>query len=105
MRSFKIELKPNKTQSVLFVKSAGTARFAFNRKLGELSESYKRAKNLQYFAAWMLDLVGSAPSNQPTESSSESYACGDERLQFLQEQCSSVKQEFKSANLDLPTFA
>ena len=63
------------------------------------------AKNLQYFAAWMLDLVGSAPANQPTESSSGSYACGDERLQFLQEQCSSVKQEFKSANLGLPTFA
>ena len=44
LRSFKIELKLNKTQSVLCAKSAGTSRFAFNRKLKELSESYKRAK-------------------------------------------------------------
>lgn len=45
------------------------------------------AKNLQFFAEWMLELnTGSSP---------EINACGDERLQFLQEQCSSMKQEFK----------
>ena len=31
-----------------------------------------------------------------TVGSTGSYACGDERLQFLIEQCSSQKQEFKS---------
>ena len=44
LRSYRIELKPNKTQRVLCAKSAGTARFAFNNKLRELSESYERAK-------------------------------------------------------------
>lgn len=63
------------------------------------------AKNLQFFGAWLLDLVGSAPTKPPTESAFGSYACGDERLQFLTEQCSSMKQEFKSANLGLPSFA
>jgi putative transposase len=44
LRSYRIELKPNKTQRVLCAKSAGTARYAFNNKLRELSESYERAK-------------------------------------------------------------
>jgi putative transposase len=45
------------------------------------------AKNLQFFAEWMLEInTGSSP---------EINACGDERLQFLREQCSSEKQEFK----------
>jgi putative transposase len=48
------------------------------------------AKNLQFFGAWLLDLT------ENTESSSEINACGDERLQFLIEQCSSMKQEFES---------
>ena len=63
------------------------------------------AKNLQFFAGWLLDLVGSTPTKPPSGSSPRSYACGDERLQFLTEQCSSMKQEFKSANLGLPSFA
>ena len=71
-------------------------------------------KNLQFFGEWLLDLVGSA-STLPTRSlgtaeptgsfSPESDACRDERLQFLIEQCSSVKQEFKSAFLGMPSFA
>ena len=32
-RSFKIELKLNKTQKVLCARSAGTSRFAYNWKL------------------------------------------------------------------------
>lgn len=47
------------------------------------------AKNLQFFGAWLLDLI------ENTGSSPEINACGDERLQFLIEQCSSMKQEFK----------
>jgi putative transposase len=51
------------------------------------------AKNLQYFGLWLIDkhLV----ERPTTVSSTGSYACGDERLQFLTEQCSSVKQEFR----------
>ncbi len=63
------------------------------------------AKNLQFFGAWLLDLVGSAPTKPPIGSSPRSNACGDERLQFFIEQCSSAKQEFKSANSGLPRFA
>ena len=63
------------------------------------------AKNLQFFGAWLLDLVGSAPTKPPTGSPPESHACGDERLQFLTEQCSSMKQEFKSQNSCLHSFA
>jgi putative transposase len=50
------------------------------------------AKNLQYFGLWLIDkhLV----EGPTTVSSTGSYACGDERLQFLTEQCSSIKQEF-----------
>lgn len=52
------------------------------------------AKNLQYYGLWMIDKhLEETPT---TVSSTESYACGDERLQFLIEQCSSMKQEFKS---------
>ncbi len=71
------------------------------------------AKNLRFFGAWLLDLVGSAPTKpveslgpaEYTGSSPGINACGDERLQFLAEQCSSVKQEFKSANSGLSRFA
>jgi len=52
------------------------------------------AKNLQYYGLWMIDKHLSESST--TVSSTGSYACGDERLQFLIEQCSSMKQEFKS---------
>ncbi len=53
------------------------------------------ARNLQFYGLWLIDKhFGENPT---TESSSESYACGDERLQFCEEQCSSVKQEFKTA--------
>ena len=51
------------------------------------------ALNLKYLGDWMLDFVGLKPAT--TVSSTESNACGDERLQFLLEQCSSMKQEFK----------
>ena len=52
------------------------------------------AKNLQYYALWLMDKhLGVNPT---TESSSGSNACGDERLQFCEEQCSSMKQEFKT---------
>jgi len=71
------------------------------------------AKNLQFFGAWLLDLAGSAPANparslgltEPSGSSPRSNACGDERLQFLTEQCSSMKQEFKSQNSAMHSFA
>ena len=43
--------------------------------------------------------------SQSSVSSTQSYACGDERLQFLTEQCSSAKQEFKSQNHALHSFA
>ena len=52
------------------------------------------AKNLQYYALWLMDKHLDA--NPTRLSSSQSYACGDERLQFLTEQCSSTKQEFKA---------
>ena len=52
------------------------------------------AKNLQYYGLWMIDKHLEATPT--TVSSTGSYACGDERLQFLIEQCSSMKQEFKS---------
>ena len=48
--------------------------------------------NLKFFAEWLIDL----DANPTRLSSSQSYACGDERLQFLTEQCSSMKQEFKA---------
>ena len=62
-------------------------------------------KNLQFFGAWLLDLVGSAPTEPPSGSSPRSNACGDERLQFFTERCSSMKQEFKSQNHALHSFA
>lgn len=51
------------------------------------------AKNLQYFGLWLINKHLTERST--TASSTGSYACGDERLQFLTEQCSSLKQEFK----------
>lgn len=61
------------------------------------------AKNLQFFGFWMIDKH--LDVNPTTVSSTGSYACGDERLQFLTEQCSSMKQEFKSQNSTLSSFA
>lgn len=59
-----------------------------------LDRDVNAAKNLQYYALWLMDKhIG---ESQSTVSSTESYACGDERLQFLTEQCSSTKQEFKA---------
>lgn len=52
------------------------------------------ATNLQYLGRWMVDKH--LDVDPTTVSSTESYACGDERLQFLTDQCSSMKQEFKS---------
>ena len=60
------------------------------------------AKNLQYYALWLMDkhspsgkYITSLARGESSVSSTQSYACGDERLQFLTEQCSSLKQEFK----------
>jgi len=151
IHSYRIELKLNKTQGVLCAKGAGTARFAYNWKLGKLIEAYETAKveqgldkpkcnfgtaidwhkelslserewtcrgcgthhdrdvnaakNLQFFGAWLLDLVGSAPTKPNIGSSPRINACGDERLQFCEEQCSSMKQEFKSQNHASHSFA
>ena len=64
------------------------------------------AKNLQYYALWLMDKhIGESQSRL---SSSQSYACGDERLQFCEEQCSFVKQEFNAIHMsvsDEPSFA
>ena len=68
-----------------------------------LDRDVNAAKNLQFFGLWMIDKH--SPSGESTVSSTESNACGDERLQFLTEQCSSMKQEFKSQNHALHSFA
>jgi putative transposase len=68
-----------------------------------LDRDVNAAKNLQFLGLWMIDKhIG---ESQSTVSSTGSYACGDERLQFLTEQCSSMKQEFKSQNHALHSFA
>ena len=68
-----------------------------------LDRDVNAAKNLQFFGLWMIDKhIG---ESQSSVSSTQSYACGDERLQFLTEQCSSMKQEFKSQNSCLHSFA
>jgi len=54
-------------------------------------------KNLQFFGLWLIDKH--LDENSTTVSSTESYACGDDRLQFLIEQCSSMKQEIISTKL------
>ncbi|MCK9428396.1 MAG: transposase [Candidatus Omnitrophica bacterium] len=64
-----------------------------------LDRDVNAAKNLQYLGLWMVDKH--SPSGESSVSSTQSYACGDERLQFLLEQCSSMKQEFKSQNQTL----
>jgi len=65
-----------------------------------LDRDVNAAKNLQYLGLWMIDKhIG---ESQSTVSSTGSYACGDERLQFLTEQCSSMKQEFKLQNQGPP---
>ena len=68
-----------------------------------LDRDVNAAKNLQFFGLWMIGKHLSESST--TMSSTESNACGDERLQFLIEQCSSMKQEFKSQNNALHSFA
>lgn len=68
-----------------------------------LDRDVNAAKNLQYLGLWMIDKH--LDVNPTRLSSSQSYACGDERLQFLTEQCSSMKQEFKSQNSCLYSFA
>ena len=68
-----------------------------------LDRDVNAAKNLQYLGLWMIDKH--SPSGESSVSSTQSYACGDERLQFLLEQCSSMKQEFKSQNNVLHSFA
>jgi putative transposase len=49
------------------------------------------AMNLKYYGLWLLGI-------ENTVSSTGINASGDERLQFLTEQCSSVKLEFKKQN-------
>jgi len=58
----------------------------------EHDRDFNASKNLQYFGQWLLEPVKKLEKN--TEGYSEINACGDERLQFLREQCSSTKQEF-----------
>jgi len=53
----------------------------------EHDRDFNAAQNLKYFGYWLLN-------KENTEGYSEIYACGDERFQFLTEQCSSMKQEF-----------
>ena len=68
-----------------------------------LDRDVNAAKNLQFLGLWMIDKhIG---ESQSTVSSTGSNACGDERLQFLIEQCSSMKQEFESQNHALRSFA
>lgn len=67
-----------------------------------LDRDVNAAKNLQFLGLWMIDKH--SPSGESRLSSSQSYACGDERLQFLTEQCSSMKREFKSQNSALHSF-
>ena len=61
-----------------------------------LDRDVNAAKNLQYYALWLMDKH--SPSGESTVSSTGSCACGDERLQFLTEQCLSMKQEFKTTH-------
>lgn len=49
------------------------------------------ARNLRFYGNWLV--------SQSTEGSSESYACGGERLQFCEEQCSPTKQEFLKSKI------
>lgn len=56
---------------------------------------FNAAKNLQFYGTWLL------AEEKNTEGCSEIQACGDERLQFLTEQCSSMKQEFLNSNSKL----
>lgn len=56
------------------------------------------AKNLQFYGLWLIDKHMDV--NPSTVTSTGSNACGDERIQFLTEQCSSMKQEIKSQNYD-----
>jgi IS605 OrfB family transposase len=58
------------------------------------------ALNLKYFGEYVLDLSVSST----TVSSTGCNACGGERFQFLTEQCSSMKQEFKSIKLAHASF-
>jgi len=55
---------------------------------------FNAAKNLQFYGYWL--------NSQSTEGSSESYACGGDRLQFLKEQCSPIKQEIKDGKTKKP---
>jgi transposase len=60
------------------------------------------AINLQHLGLWMIDKH--LDVDPTTVSSTECNACGGERFQFLTEQCSSMKQEFKSQNLANASF-
>ena len=55
---------------------------------------FNASQNLKYFGEWLLGI-------ENTVSYTGINASGDERLQFLTEQCSSMKLEFESKNLDL----
>jgi putative transposase len=55
----------------------------------EHDRDFNASKNLKFFGLWLLDL-------QNTVSYTGINAGGDERLQFFQEQCSSMKSEFES---------
>lgn len=57
---------------------------------------FNASRNLKFFGCWLLNIKN-------TVSYTGINASGDERLQFLQEQCSSMKLEFKS-KLNLYSF-
>lgn len=57
---------------------------------------FNAAKNLQYYGLFLLDQT---PRLEATGSFPGCNASGDERLQFLREQCSSEKQEFRNRHL------
>jgi putative transposase len=46
MKGYKLEINPNKQQRLSLARSAGTARYAYNWKLKQLSESYDQWKAL-----------------------------------------------------------
>jgi len=58
----------------------------------EHDRDFNASQNLKFFGLWLLDI-------ENTVSYTGINASGDERLQFFQEQCSSMKLEFESRKL------
>jgi putative transposase len=102
LRSYRIEIKPNKAQRLQCSKSAGTARYAYNWKLAQLKESYEQWKELDnpsipkphfgsaidWHKEWVL--FKQMPENKWIYESSK--CCGQEALRNLE---SAYKRFFK----------